>query len=84
MSDLNIEVKLFAVARQLAGCDALSLRVPADSTIGDLRTRLAAEHPDLAPLLPHVLFAVGSEYVGDDHPITDVGPIACIPPVSGG
>ncbi len=84
MSDLNITVKLFAVARQLAGCEAISLAVPAGSTIGELRTRLAAEHPDLAPLLPHVLFAVESEYVGDDHPIAGAAPIACIPPVSGG
>ena len=27
---------------------------------------LASEYPQLAPLLPHVLFAVGSEYVRDD------------------
>jgi molybdopterin converting factor small subunit len=81
---MNVEVKLFAVARQLVGDDSIELDVDAGTTIGDLRTRLAAEYPDLAPLLPHVLFAIGSEYVGDEHPISDVTPIACIPPVSGG
>jgi molybdopterin converting factor small subunit len=34
--------------------------------------------------LPHVLFAVGSEYAGDERPIREGSQIACIPPVSGG
>jgi len=81
---MNVNVRLFAVAKQLVGDDSISLDVDAGSTIGQLRTRLAAEYPDLAPLMPHVLFAVGSQYVSDDHAIYDETPIACIPPVSGG
>jgi molybdopterin converting factor small subunit len=81
---MNVEVKLFAVAKQLVGDTAIELDVREGTTIGDLRSRLAAEYPDLAPLLPHVLFAVGSQYVGDSHAIVDATPIACIPPVSGG
>ncbi len=82
---MNVSVRLFAVARQLADDrPALSLEVPTGCTIARLREQLAAEIPSLAPLLPHVLFAVGSEYVGDDHVIAAGDALACIPPVSGG
>lgn len=81
---MKLNVKLFAVARQLARADQLSVDLPEGSTVADLRHRLAMEQPDLAPLLPHVLFAVGSEYVGDDKPLADAMELACIPPVSGG
>jgi molybdopterin converting factor subunit 1 len=81
---MKLNVKLFAVARQLAGTDSLAVDLPDDSTVGHLRDRLAFENPDLAPLLPHVLFAVGSQYVADDKPLADSMEVACIPPVSGG
>ena len=81
---MKVNVRLFAVARQLAGRDSMTLEVPPGTTIGELRARLASEFPDLAPVLPHVLFAIGSEYAGDDEPISDGSQIACIPPVSGG
>jgi len=81
---MKLNVKLFAAARQLAGADQLAVELPEGSTVSDLRYRLAMEHPDLAPLLPHVLFAIGSEYVGDSKPLADALELACIPPVSGG
>jgi molybdopterin synthase sulfur carrier subunit len=81
---MNVNVRLFAVARQLAGHESVMLNVPDGCTVAHLREQLAAAYPDLAPLLPHVLFAVGSEYVGDEHTLADSPEIACIPPVSGG
>jgi sulfur-carrier protein len=81
---MNIQVRLFAVARQLAGHETVTLKLPEGSTVERLREQLAAEYPELAPLLPHVLFAVGSEYVGDTHTLAESLEIACIPPVSGG
>jgi molybdopterin synthase catalytic subunit/molybdopterin synthase sulfur carrier subunit len=81
---MNVQVRLFAVARQLAGHEIVTLDLPEGSTVEGLRVQLAAEYPELAPLLPHVLFAVGSEYVGDGHTLAETPEIACIPPVSGG
>jgi sulfur-carrier protein len=81
---VKVSIRLFAVARQLAGRETISLEVSPGTTIGQLRAQLAAEIPALAPLLPHVLFAVGTGYAGDDEPISDGSQIACIPPVSGG
>ena len=81
---MNVNVRLFAVARQLAGQESVALNVPEGCTVEHLREQLAAAYPELAPLLPHVLFAVGSQYVGDEHTLADTPEIACIPPVSGG
>jgi molybdopterin converting factor subunit 1 len=81
---VNVRVRLFAVARELAGSDAVCLELPEGSTIAQLRARLAAEVPALAGVLPQVLFAVGSEYASDDFPIAAGREVACIPPVSGG
>ncbi len=81
---MKVDVRLFAVARDLAGSDLISLELPAGSTVAQLRARLAAEVPALAGVLPHILIAVGSEYVRDDAIIPAGSEVACIPPVSGG
>jgi molybdopterin converting factor small subunit len=81
---VNVRIRLFAVARQLAGTEVISLELPAASTIAGLREALAAQVPALAAVLPHVLFAIGSQYAQDDSPLPAGGEVACIPPVSGG
>ena len=81
---MKLEVRLFAVARQLVGADSLAVEVPRQATIGQLRAAMAREIPALAPLLSQMLFAIGNEYVADDTVIVAGADIACIPPVSGG
>jgi sulfur-carrier protein len=81
---VSVRVLMFAVARQLAGLETIVLELPPGSTVGQLRERLAAEVPALAPVLPQMLFAVGSRYVKDDATLRDDAEVACIPPVSGG
>ena len=81
---MNVRVRLFAVARELAGREWVSLELPEGSTLADLRASLAAELPSLAPILPQVLFAVGTEYARDATVISADSEVACIPPVSGG
>lgn len=81
---MNVRVQLFAVARQLAGRESIELPLPDGATIGQLRQALAAGYPQLASVLPHVMFAVDAEYADDDRPIPPAAAIACIPPVSGG
>jgi molybdopterin synthase catalytic subunit/molybdopterin synthase sulfur carrier subunit len=81
---VNVQVRLFAVARELAGVDSVEVSIPAGGTVADLRRELAAQVPALAGILPQVLFAVGSNYVPDANQLTDDAEVACIPPVSGG
>ncbi|HEX4148496.1 MAG TPA: MoaD/ThiS family protein [Pirellulales bacterium] len=79
-----VRCRLFAAARDQAGNEVVELELPDSSTIGDLRARLAAQYPGLAPLVPHLMFAIDSAYAADDTAIPRRAEIAGIPPVSGG
>jgi len=81
---MNARVQFFALARQLAGTEFIEMVLADGATVGALRQALAEDRPELAPLLPHVLFAVNLEYAGDENAIPTGASIACIPPVSGG
>lgn len=81
---MKVCIRLFAVAKDIAGSDSLWLELPEGATVEQLRQRLAAEMPALAAVLPQVLFAVGTEYARDDTVISPTSEVACIPPVSGG
>jgi len=81
---VNVQVRLFAVARELAGADKVDVAVSEPCTVAELRQALAAQVPALAKLLPGVLFAIGSEYVADNAIVPAKADVACIPPVSGG
>lgn len=79
-----VHVKLFAAAKELAGCDTAEIELVEGAAVGDLRRQMAAKMPDLADLLGHALFAIDSEYADDETKILAGADIACIPPVSGG
>lgn len=83
-SALNVEVQLFAVARQLAGRETVAVALSAPATVGSLRSALGEQIPALASVLPHVMFAVNAEYADDGAVIPPGAQVACIPPVSGG
>ena len=81
---MKVCIRLFAMAKDIAGSDSIWLELPEGATVAQLRTCLAAEMPALAGGLPQVLFAVGTEYARDDTVISESSEVACIPPVSGG
>lgn len=81
---MKIEVKLFAVARQLAKSESISLELPSGAKVGDVRSALLQEVPALTSIAPMLLFAVNQDYAGDDKVLPADADVACIPPVSGG
>ena len=81
---MNVRVRLFAIARQLAGSEAADLELPAKPTVADLRAALVARYPQLGNMSRHLAFAVNAEYAGDETSIPEDAELACIPPVSGG
>jgi molybdopterin converting factor subunit 1 len=81
---MNVRVKLFAVAKELAGREELTLNVPAGATVAELRRITAIEYPALKSVLPHSLWAVDAAYASDDAILNERSDIALIPPVSGG
>ena len=84
MPPSRIQVRFFAAARDLAGCEHVELEIESGTTIADLRGRLIAQHPALALLLKHSLLAVGQQYATDQTVLADGDEVAMIPPVSGG
>lgn len=82
--DVTVRVRLFALAKQLAGCDMLDVRIPVGGTVGDVRRQLGQASPGLAGIMARVMIAVDSEYADDATPVSASSEVACIPPVSGG
>lgn len=81
---MKANVKVFALARQLAGQDRIQVELPDGATVAQLRRAIAKQHPALAELVQRALFAIGTDYAGEDTPIAFDADLACIPPVSGG
>jgi molybdopterin synthase sulfur carrier subunit len=81
---MKLEVRLFARARDAAGAERVTVDLPAQARVVDLRAALAADYPKLASLAPSLLVAVGNDYAGDQAILEQHSEIACFPPVSGG
>ena len=81
---MNLQIRLFAAARQLAERETLDIECPDEITVGELRRAVARACPALDPLLPHVRFAVNAEYAAEQQVVRPSDQVACIPPVSGG
>ncbi len=82
---MEVNVMLFAHARELAGGASVRVTIPERATVRELRQTLVDRLPAAAELLRRSMFAIDAEYVGDDAVVPAGAPeIACIPPVSGG
>lgn len=79
-----LTVRLFARARDLAGCDLLKVEVSAGATVADLRNAISAQVPALGPLLAVSAIAVNHDFATESQPLVESDEVAIIPPVSGG
>ncbi|MCA9003754.1 MAG: molybdopterin converting factor subunit 1 [Planctomycetaceae bacterium] len=84
MTVQQIQVRLFARARELANSDLISVQVQEGTTVARLRQALAEQVPELQPLSGQLLIAVDNAYAGEDQLLTETQEVACFPPVSGG
>lgn len=81
---MKVAVKLFARARDLAGTGSVELNLPEGCRVADMKQSLAVRFPEIKPLLPNLLVAVGNDYASDETPLRANAEVACFPPVSGG
>jgi molybdopterin converting factor subunit 1 len=81
---VKITVRLFALAKQLVGSPQVEIELYDGATVSELKRALAEAHPELASLVPTLMFAVNTEYAADLLPIPPGAEVAAIPPVSGG
>jgi len=81
---MNLNIKLFAAARQITGSETVEVTIDSGATIADLKQALVDRYPDLSRLVQHAMFAVDTEYAAVDHILAAGAEVAMIPPVSGG
>jgi molybdopterin converting factor subunit 1 len=81
---MQIEVKFFAVLREQAGAEHVSLQVDDGTTVSVAVEQLGKRFPSIRALLPRVAFAVNRAYAKPDVKLGDGAELALIPPVSGG
>ena len=81
-----VQIKLFAIAKQIVGSDTFEIETEVPIRIAEIRDRMLAAHPRLGDIFPHVRFAVNAAYVNNDKEtlVTENDEVALIPPVSGG
>jgi len=78
-----LTVLYFAAARERAGTAQEAVEWSGGS-VRQLLEILAARHPELKPLLPHLRVAVNQEFTSLDAPVPDRAEVALVPPVAGG
>ena len=79
---MQIEVLLFAAARDAAGSDSIQIDVADDALAEDVIAAVGRRLPDLAGLLPSCRLAIDCDYVSGDTKVSPDSEIALIPPVT--
>lgn len=80
----KIKLLFFATIRDKAGTKSLELDIPSETTVIQLKEKLANEYPNLKDSLKSILVSVNQEYAFDEFVIPSNAEIALFPPVSGG
>ncbi|HEY4232728.1 MAG TPA: MoaD/ThiS family protein [Lacipirellulaceae bacterium] len=81
---MTVRVKLFAVAKQLAGRGEVAVEVATGATVADVERALIAAVPALADVVAHARWAVDAEFAKTETGVAAQSEVALIPPVSGG
>jgi MoaE-MoaD fusion protein len=82
---MEVEVRLFAMLREHAGTDRVTVEVADGATVADALAAVGGQHGlgELIDEMP-VVMAVNREYADGDDPLSAGDELALIPPVSGG
>jgi molybdopterin converting factor subunit 1 len=81
---VTVTVLLFAGIAEKAGWRKRSVDVAPGETIAQVRDRIIADWPTLAPYVPNLLYALDESYARENDLVRDGSTLALIPPVSGG
>jgi molybdopterin converting factor subunit 1 len=81
---MKITLKLFSVAKDLAGFEERDVLVGHEATAGEVLRYLATINPSFQRWRESLRLAVNLQYVNEDHLLREGDEVAVIPPVSGG
>jgi molybdopterin converting factor subunit 1 len=80
----EITVLFFATLRDHMGEKMMTLKLPKNADVQDLKTRLAVQKPGTQAVLDAALVSINREYAYTDEIIPDGAEVAFFPHVSGG
>jgi sulfur-carrier protein len=83
-STITVTIKLFAAYQDAYGVPELTMQCTAGDTVGMVRDRLIAQHPDLEQWRNVTRFGINLDFAEPDAPLQDGDEVVLIPPVSGG
>ena len=81
---MRLEVRTFGGLAERAGLATLVVELPDGADVAHLRRVVAAQHPELAPLMPRVAVSVDLELADDTVVLAEDREVALLPPVAGG
>jgi molybdopterin converting factor subunit 1 len=81
---ITIRLKLFSLAKDLAGFDEKLIELPPDSHSEAILDYLIEQNPTFEQLKSSLRLAVNMEYTNGSTKLLDGDEVAVIPPVSGG
>ena len=81
---MKIRLKLFSVAKDLAGFDERLVELPADSSVDAVVAHLTSVNPQFQAWEKSIRLAVNQEYAELNDKLHENDEVAVIPPVSGG
>lgn len=84
LDTLSVRVRLFASSRELIGKDEITVRLKAQTTVGDLRKTILEEYPALSSMKIPFMIVVNHGVADDSTVISHQDEVAILPPVSGG
>ena len=81
---MELLVRFFALYRERAGLNELSLDLPQNATVADLIDEVRRRFPSLAPPQVNIVVAVNADYAEPETILKPGDDVCLIPPVSGG
>ncbi len=81
---MELNVRLFALYRERAGGNTVSVTLPDGATVADLTDEIRRRIPNLAPPEVKIVVAVNTDYADSDIILQPGDDVCLIPPVSGG
>ena len=81
---MQITVKLFALMREKAGTDTISLEVPTGAAVTQALATLVGQYPILGPYIANTRFSLCMDFVDPNTILAEGDELVLIPPVSGG
>ncbi len=80
---MKIKVLAFGIAKDIFGNTSVSMELPNDSSVYNLKYSLEMQYPRLKQLSSYMV-AVNNEYALPEDTLHATDEVAVIPPVSGG